>query len=76
MIDRLVKDIPNARGFRLTFSQKPFFGYQRKLSWVREQDGWNIYRCDDPSMQGWLFPELFRYFAKRPKELFLRADTK
>ena len=38
MIDDLVRDIPNARnGFRLLFSASPFPGYQRKLTWVREE---------------------------------------
>ena len=77
MIDTFVKDIPNARqGFRLSFSQKPFPGYEKKLAWVKAQDGGNIYRCDDPPMQGWLCPELFRYFTQTPKELFVRADPK
>ena len=38
MIDDLVKDIPHASdGFRLLFSTGPFPGYQRKLTWVREE---------------------------------------
>ncbi len=77
MIDTFVKDIPNARaGFQLTFSQKSFPGYQKKITWVKQLDGGNVYRCDDPPMQGWLCPELFRYFTKTPKELFVRADPK
>ena len=36
MINHLVKDMPDARsGFRLTFSEKPFPGFQQKLAWVR-----------------------------------------
>lgn len=32
MVDLLVKDIPRARnGFRLTFSEKPFPGFQKEL---------------------------------------------
>jgi hypothetical protein len=38
MIDELVKDIPDAReGFRLIFSERPFPGYQKEITWVR---GW------------------------------------
>ena len=48
----------------------------RAITWVKEQDGGNIYRCDDPPMQGWLCPELFRYFTKTPKTLYVRAEPK
>jgi len=44
MIDFLVKDIANARsGFRLLFSAAPFFGYQKRLEWKREEMGGNWY---------------------------------
>jgi hypothetical protein len=77
MIDYLVKDIPSAKeGFRLTFSAKPFPGYQKKLTWVRADMGGNYYRMDDPPMQGWLCPAMFRYFASAPRELYARADPK
>ena len=77
MIDYLVKDIPGARdGFRLTFSAQPFPNYQKKLIWVRADMGGNYYRLEDPAMQGWLCPAMFRYFAAAPKELYVRADPK
>ena len=77
MIDFLVKDIPNARsGFRMLFSTAPFPGYQRKLVWRREEMGGNWYTCDDPPMEGWLCPALFRYFDKAPPELFVKAEAK
>jgi hypothetical protein len=78
IIDKLVKDIPNAeKGFRLTFSAKPFPGYQKKLKWVREEFGGNVYTTEDrPPMQGWLCPALFQYFKGAPKELYVRADAK
>jgi hypothetical protein len=77
MIDEIVKDIPDAeKGFRLTFSGTPFPGYQRKVTWVRGEFGGNVYRWDDPAMEGWLCPALFQYFADAPKELYIRADAK
>jgi hypothetical protein len=77
MINYLVKDMPDAaKGFRLTFSAKPFPGYQMKLIWVRAEAGGNRYRVDDPPMEGWLHPVLLRYFKTTPKELFVRADPR
>ena len=77
MIDFVVKDIPNARnGFRMLFSAGPFPGYQRKLVWRREEMGGNWYGSDDPPMEGWLCPALFRYFDKAPPELYVKAEAK
>lgn len=77
MIDDLVRDIPNARqGFRLFFSAAPFPGFQRKLTWVREEMGGNWYRVDEPPSEGWLCPALFRYFEEAPAELYVRAEEK
>jgi hypothetical protein len=40
MLDVLVGEIPEAReGFRLTFSEVAFPGYQRRLNWLREEAG-------------------------------------
>jgi hypothetical protein len=77
MIDFLVKDIPNARnGFRMLFSAAPFPGYQRKMVWQREEMGGNWYGTDDPPMEGWLCPALFRYFDTAPPELYVKAEAK
>ena len=77
MIDFLTADIPNARnGFRLLFSASPFPGYQKRLSWRREEMGGNWYSSDDPPMEGWLCPALFRYFDQAPKELYVKAEAK
>jgi len=77
IIDSLVKDIPDAReGFRLTFSAKPFAGFQQKLIWVRAEAGGNYYRLPDNTKQGWLCPAMFRYFGKTPKLLYLKAESK
>ena len=77
MIDFLVQGIPNAKsGFRMIFSAAPFPGYQRKLVWKREEMGGNWYGTDDPPMEGWLCPALFRYFDKAPAELYVKAEAK
>ncbi len=77
MIDVLVSDIPDAEnGFRLLFSAKPFPGYQKKLTWVRGESGGNYYRTDDPQMEGWLCPAMFKYYDEAPKELYVKAEPK
>ena len=76
MIDDLVADIPDARsGFGLLFSSAPFPGFQRKLTWLREEMGGNWYKADEPPMEGWLCPALFRYFDLAPAELFVKAEA-
>ena len=77
MIDVLVAGIPDAdKGFRLYFSASPFPGYQKKLTWVRGDSAGNWYHCEDPPMEGWLCPALFRYYRKAPEELFVKAEPK
>ncbi|MGB6896948.1 MAG: DUF6717 family protein [Dehalococcoidia bacterium] len=77
MIDVLVQDIPDARkGFLLTFSAGPFPGYQKELIWVREEFGGNWYRTDDPPMEGWLCPALFKYFDETPERIYVKAEPK
>lgn len=75
MIDDLVADIPNARqGFRLLFSAAPFPEFQRKLKWVRTEFEGNWYRMEQPPMEGWLCPAMFRYFDVAPAELYVKAE--
>ena len=77
MIDELVEDIPDARrGFRLTFSVSPFPGYQKELIWVREEFGGHWYRSEDPPMEGWLCPALFKYFNEPPERIYVKAEPK
>jgi hypothetical protein len=77
MIDTLVAGIPDAdKGFRLYFSASPFPDYQKKLTWVRGDSTGNWYRTDDPPMEGWLCPGLFRYYQNAPKELYVKAEAK
>lgn len=75
MIDELVQDIPDAKsGFRLTFSASPFPGYQKELTWVREEHGGNWYSSEDPPMEGWLCPALFKYFDETPEKIYVIAE--
>ena len=77
MMDTLVEHIPDARrGFRLLFSASPFPGYQKKMIWVRQEMGGNWYRSDDPPMEGWLCPAMFKYFDQAPGEIFVKAEPK
>ena len=77
MIDFLVKDIPDARaGFRLLFLAAPFPGYQKRLTWKREEMGGNWYASDDPPMEGWLCPALFQYSDREPAQLYVKAEAK
>lgn len=75
MIDILVADIPNAReGFRLLFSPDPFPGYRFVARRIRQEyEGW-WYATDDPAMEGWLCPALFKYFEEAPEHLYVKAE--
>ena len=75
MIDVLVEDVPHAdEGFRLYFSAKPFPGHQRKLTWVREASGGNYYSLEEPPMEGWICPAMFKYYREAPKEIYVKAE--
>ncbi len=75
MIDVLVADIPEAdKGFRLTFSARPFPDFDKKLTWLRGDMEGNYYRLDDPPMEGWICPAMFKYYENAPQELYIKAD--
>lgn len=77
MIDELTADIPSAEGgFRLTFSAREFPGYQRKLVWLRGDMQGNWYRLEGTADEGWICPQLFKYYREAPKEIYVRADPK
>jgi hypothetical protein len=77
MIDLLVKDIPESKdGFRLTFAANPFPGFQKKLTWLRGDSGGNYYKLDDPPMEGWICPAMFRYYKSAPQALYIKAEPK
>ena len=67
--------IPDSReGFRLLFSANPFPGYRRSSAWLRGDSGGNIYRLDQPPLEGWICPAMFRYYKSAPKALYVRAE--
>jgi hypothetical protein len=75
MIDVLVADIPDAGdGFRLIFSANPFPGHQKKLRWLRGDSGGNYYALDEPPMEGWICPAMFKYYSKAPDNLYVKAE--
>ena len=76
MLNHLVREIPNARsGFRLLFSAAPFPAYQAAFTRVREGEfGGTWYRSDDPPMEGWLCPALFKYFDEAPPTIYVKAE--
>ena len=77
IIDKLVKDIPDAQqGFRLLFSASPFPGHTHKMEWKKVEDGGNWYYSKDFKMEGWLCPSLFKYFKAAPKNIYVKAEEK
>ena len=75
MIDQLVREIPDARqGFRLIFSDAPFPGFQQSFTLTRGEFSGSWYRCEDPPMEGWLCPALFKYFDKAPATIYAKAE--
>jgi hypothetical protein len=75
MIDLLVQDIPNAKeGFRLTFSARAFPGHQKTLTWLRGDSGGNFYKLNDPPVEGWICPAMFKYYKTPPAKLYVQAD--
>ena len=77
MIDRVVADLPDAgQGFTLLFSTAPFPGHQHRLDWLREENGGNWYRSEALSMEGWLCPALFQYFAEAPEQIYIQTKQR
>jgi hypothetical protein len=75
MIDVLVEHIDDARdGFRLLFSARPFPGHQKKLTRVRGDSEGNFYKLDDPPMEGWICPAMFKYYKTPPEALYVKAE--
>ena len=72
IIDRLAGSIPNAeQGFTLRFSAFAFPEYQTELECRRKDDGGNWYYSSDLDMEGWLCPQLYKYFKEAPKKLYI-----
>ncbi len=76
MIDVLVKEIPDSKDvFRLLFSAMPFPGHQKRLTWLRGDSGGNNYELDDPPIEGWICPAMFRNYRSPPPALYVIAEA-
>lgn len=64
------------KGLLILFSDRPFPGFQKKLTWIREEADGNWYKIDDPEMEGWLCPALLQYFDIPPAEIYVKAEAK
>jgi hypothetical protein len=74
MIEKVakLKGVANpAAGVPVLFSKTYWSGAEYCLKWQREEDGGNWYKSDDLDMEGWLCPQLHRYFDKAPPELWV-----
>ncbi|HEY5895305.1 MAG TPA: DUF6717 family protein [Chthoniobacterales bacterium] len=77
VLDLLSAHIPNsASGFLLTFSGKPFPGFQMFAEWRREEHEGNWYFVPAYGIEGWLCPALMRYFDYVPAKIFVKAEQK
>ncbi len=77
IIDRMVKEIPDAQGgFVLLFSSQPFPGHQLELEWRREEYGGNWYYSRELDMEGWLCPAMFAYFDDTPERIYAQFKSK
>ncbi len=75
IMDCFSADIPGAaNGFRLIFAPEPFPGYTARFERSRPEYGGMWYRWPERNMEGWLCPALFKYFAKAPPEIFVKAS--
>jgi hypothetical protein len=76
MIDLLVKETPDSKnGFRLLFSARPFPGHQKKLTWLRGDSKGNYYKLDEPPMEGWICPAMFRFYKTPPPVLYVKVEA-
>ena len=74
VIDLMTADIPDAHdGFRLTFSDQPFPGYQAHLTIIRPESGGTWYAWPEREVEGWLCPALFKYFPVAPQNIYAQA---
>ena len=46
--------------------------------WLRgdPSGGGNFYRHDDPPMEGWICPAMFKYYQSPPKALYVKAEPR
>lgn len=70
-----ITDYRTNNKFNLTFSTYACPGHTNSLLWLRAEAGGNWYQlCEQPSLEGWLCPALFKYFEEAPKKIYVRWD--
>lgn len=88
MISRIVREkaIPKAsQGFAMSFSDRPFEGYDAQLELTGGDDAqisgdaclsgnWYRGRIADEEMTCWLCPALLLYFVDPPPRIYVRAE--
>jgi hypothetical protein len=57
------------------FSAKAFPGHQKELKWLRGDSGGNYYALNDPPMEGWICPAMFKYYSEAPQNLYVKAES-
>ena len=81
MISRLLaaKGIDDAaRGFRLTFADRPFAGHDVRLTWLRgdrRTGNWYGGEVAGDRMEGWLCPALYSYFLQAPATIYVQVGS-
>lgn len=63
-------------GFRLSFSNKAFPGFESELVLNRHEAGGAYYDEVNTNEQGWLCPALFLYYKEAPQAIFARYALK
>jgi len=76
MIVGLVQNEPfyKLQTYELAFSPLGFFNAQARLEWVQKGGDGNWYAWN--GLEGWLCPELYKYFDVAPREIYVRITRK
>jgi hypothetical protein len=61
------------KGFLILFSAGEFPGADMELTWLRHQNGGDVYAWAD--REGWLCPALLKYFPQAPKKIFVQLRS-
>ena len=67
--------VEGSRGVALLFSAKAFPGHQKELKWLCGDSGGNYYALNDPPMEGWICPAMFKYYSEAPQNLYVKAES-
>jgi hypothetical protein len=67
------------KGFKMSFSDKPFDGYQASIKLIeggsKEIGNWYDGDICGTYMKGWLCPALYLYFTVPPENIYMRAEN-